>query len=67
VRRTERALIREYRALIEQMLVDLSPENYERAFKLANLPDMIRGYEDIKLRNIQRFWDEVEKLRGGTT
>jgi hypothetical protein len=30
--------------------------------KLAGLPDVIRGYEEIKLRNVQRFRDEVRAL-----
>ena len=59
VRRVERELIGEYRALIEKSLVGLSPESYERAVKLAGLPDLIRGYEDIKLRNVKHFRDEV--------
>ncbi|HYS15791.1 MAG TPA: indolepyruvate ferredoxin oxidoreductase family protein [Candidatus Binatia bacterium] len=62
VRRVERQLPGEYRALVEQGLVGLSPESYERAVKLAGLPDLIRGYEEIKLRNVQRFRDEVRAL-----
>ncbi|MBI2206190.1 MAG: indolepyruvate ferredoxin oxidoreductase family protein [Candidatus Rokubacteria bacterium] len=62
VRRVERALPGEYRALIDKALVDLSPDTYERAVRLANLPDLIRGYEDIKLRNIDRFREEVRAL-----
>jgi indolepyruvate ferredoxin oxidoreductase len=62
VRRVERQLPGEYRALVDKALVDLSPESYERAVKLASLPDVIRGYEDIKLRNVQRFRDEVRAL-----
>jgi indolepyruvate ferredoxin oxidoreductase len=62
VRRAERALIGEYRTLIEEALADLSPEGYERAVKLAGLPDLVRGYEEIKLRNIQRFREEVRAL-----
>ncbi|HSE93866.1 MAG TPA: indolepyruvate ferredoxin oxidoreductase family protein, partial [Methylomirabilota bacterium] len=62
VRRVERELIGEYRALVEKSLVALSPESYERAVKLAGLPDLIRGYEDIKLRNVKRFRDEVRAL-----
>ena len=30
--------------------------------KLANLPDVIRGYEDVKLGNVRRFRDEVRRL-----
>jgi indolepyruvate ferredoxin oxidoreductase len=62
VRRVERQLPGEYRALVEKALVGLSPESYERAVKLASLPDLIRGYEEIKLRNVQRFRDEVRAL-----
>ncbi|PYN63801.1 MAG: hypothetical protein DMD92_00050 [Candidatus Rokuibacteriota bacterium] len=62
VRRVERQLVSEYRALVEKALVGLSPESYERAAKLAGLPDVIRGYEEIKLRNVQRFRDEVRAL-----
>jgi indolepyruvate ferredoxin oxidoreductase len=62
VRRVERQLPGEYRALVDKALVGLSPESYERAVKLASLPDVIRGYEDIKLRNVQRFRDEVRAL-----
>jgi indolepyruvate ferredoxin oxidoreductase len=62
VRRIERQLPGEYRGLVEKSLVGLSPETYARAVKLAELPDLIRGYEDIKLRNVQRFRDEVRAL-----
>jgi indolepyruvate ferredoxin oxidoreductase len=62
VRRVERALVGEYRALVEKALVGLSPESHERAVRLANLPDVIRGYEEIKLRNVERFREEVRAL-----
>jgi len=62
VRRVERQLPGEYRGLVDKALVGLSPETYERAVKLASLPDVIRGYEDIKLENVQRFRDEVRAL-----
>jgi indolepyruvate ferredoxin oxidoreductase len=62
VRRVERQLPGEYRSLVEKALVGLSPESHERAVKLAGLPDLIRGYEEIKLRNVQRFRDEVRAL-----
>src|SRR5262249_18525746 len=59
VRRVERALAGEYRAMIGKSLADLRPETYERAVKLASLPDLIRGYEEVKLRNVERFREEV--------
>ena len=62
VRREERALIGEYRALMEKAMAGLSAETYARAVKLANLPDVIRGYEEVKLASLQRFRDEVRAL-----
>ncbi len=62
VRRVERALIGEYRLLVEKALTALDVEGYERAVKLARLPDLIRGYEDVKLRSVERFHDEVRTL-----
>jgi indolepyruvate ferredoxin oxidoreductase len=62
VRRVERALIGEYRGLIEQALSSLGPATYERAVRLAELPDMIRGYEQIKLRGVERFRAAAREL-----
>jgi indolepyruvate ferredoxin oxidoreductase len=62
VRRVERALPGEYRGMIDRALGDLSPAGYERAVSLARLPDLVRGYEDIKLRNVARFREEAHKL-----
>ena len=62
VRRVERELIGEYQALVDKALVGLSPETHARAVKLASLPDLIRGYEDVKLASVARFRDEVRAL-----
>jgi indolepyruvate ferredoxin oxidoreductase len=62
VRRVERALIGEYTALIDKALVRLDAASYDKAVKLAALPDLVRGYEDIKLANVRRFREEVRAL-----
>jgi indolepyruvate ferredoxin oxidoreductase len=62
VRRVERALPGEYRGLIDRALIGLTPATYERAVSVARLPDVVRGYEDIKLRNVERFREEARKL-----
>ena len=64
VRRTERQLIQEYRGLIEAELEDLSATSIGRAIEIARLPDLIRGYEQIKLDNVARFREEVSRLQG---
>ena len=62
VRRVERALVREYRELLDKALIGLDAASHARAVKLATLPDLIRGYEDIKLANVRRFHAEVRAL-----
>src|SRR3954447_20914685 len=57
VRRVERALIGEYRDLVHGAL-----DRPETARRLAELADVIRGYEDIKLRNVERFRAEAERV-----
>ncbi|MEM7801133.1 MAG: DUF6537 domain-containing protein, partial [Chloroflexota bacterium] len=55
VRREERLLIEEYKSMISSLLNDLNASNYSQAVEMANLPDMIRGYETIKLNNIATY------------
>lgn len=62
VRRTERALIGQYRQLIFDATEDLNAHNYARTVALAKLPDVIRGYDEVKLANVQRFWAAVRDL-----
>ena len=62
VRRVERELVVEYRRLVFAALEGLSADNYTRAVELAELPDMIRGYDEVKLGNVERFRDRVRAL-----
>jgi len=62
VRREERALVDEYRALVERALEMLGPDSHDAAVALADLPDMIRGYEEIKLGNITQFRRRAAEL-----
>jgi len=47
-RKTERALIGEYEALVAELLKGLSPANHALAVKLATIPDDIKGYGHVK-------------------
>jgi indolepyruvate ferredoxin oxidoreductase len=62
VRRTERRLVGEYRGLVRAAIDRLEIETHERVVELCELPDVIRGYEEIKLRSVERFRKRSEAL-----
>jgi indolepyruvate ferredoxin oxidoreductase len=62
VRRVERRLIGEYEDLVGHALVHLDPATHATVAEIAGLPDMIRGYERVKLGNVERFRAEAERL-----
>jgi indolepyruvate ferredoxin oxidoreductase len=51
-RRTERALIDEYRLCIDELLKTLSADNRALAVEIASIPDHIRGYGHVKARHL---------------
>ncbi|WP_395156492.1 indolepyruvate ferredoxin oxidoreductase family protein, partial [Ilumatobacter sp.] len=55
VRRVERELSDEYRTAVIRTLEQIHPENYAAAVALAELPDLVRGYENIKLASVERY------------
>ncbi|HSN33157.1 MAG TPA: indolepyruvate ferredoxin oxidoreductase family protein, partial [Ideonella sp.] len=61
-RRTERALISEYRASIEELLRTLDADNLARAVEIARIPEEIRGYGHVKARHLaaaRAKWDAL--------
>ncbi|MEY2421932.1 MAG: indolepyruvate ferredoxin oxidoreductase [Acidimicrobiaceae bacterium] len=55
IRRTERALVTQYRRAVETALSRLSPSTIEAATRMAQLPDLVRGYEHIKIANVEKY------------
>ncbi len=51
-RRTERALIGEYRACIEELLKGLNAGNLAQAAEIARIPEDIRGFGHVKARHL---------------
>ncbi|WP_433889194.1 indolepyruvate ferredoxin oxidoreductase family protein [Streptomyces sp. CA-111067] len=62
VRRTERALVGEYRELVGRSLERLGAGNVEQVAEIAGLPDMIRGYEHVKLGNVAGYRAAADRL-----
>ena len=68
VRRNERSLITWYVGLIVELSQMATAENYEDVVAIAEMPDAIRGFEQIKLNNaattLAEVDDRMRRLRG---
>ncbi len=53
-RKRERALIGEFEAVVEELLAGLTRENHGVAVQLAELPQQIRGFGHVKMRNLEQ-------------
>lgn len=62
IRRLERALPGEYRDLVDTALASLRPDTVGTVTAIAELPDLIRGYEEIKLRGVEAFRARAAEL-----
>jgi len=67
VRREERALLAEYRDVITRLAEGLTAGNHARAVEIAGLPDLVRGYEEIKLGNVRAYRARLAELLAGFT
>ena len=65
VRKVERELLAEYEAMIADLSRTLATDGYDRAVEIAALPDVVRGYEDIKLGNIELYKTRLRELGVG--
>ncbi|MSW19433.1 MAG: indolepyruvate ferredoxin oxidoreductase family protein [Actinobacteria bacterium] len=63
VRRVERGLINEYVSLIGQVSTRVNDGTVAAAVELAGLPELVRGYEQIKLRTVEHYRSELARLR----
>jgi indolepyruvate ferredoxin oxidoreductase len=62
IRRVERRLVDWYVDLILQTLPALRSDNIVSAIAIAELPDDIRGYEEIKMKNVAQVQERVAPL-----
>ena len=61
-RRTERALIGEYRQTVEELLQGLTADNIGSALEIARLPEDIRGYGHVKARHLAAVRPKWQRL-----
>jgi len=61
-RKTERKLIRDYEALLGEILSILNPQNHAVAVGLAAVPQKIRGFGHVKTRHLEAAKAEEAEL-----
>ena len=61
-RRMERHLIRDYEALIDEILASLTADKLATAVELARLPEKIRGYGHVKHANVVAVKQQSQAL-----
>ncbi len=66
-RKTERALITEYRASIDEVLASAGTHNWAAALDIARIPEQIKGFGHVKARNLatarERWQAALAQLR----
>jgi indolepyruvate ferredoxin oxidoreductase len=66
-RKMERALIAEYRGMIEALLRSLDAANHATAVELAALPEQIRGFGHVKEKAVAEFRARKAELLAATS
>jgi indolepyruvate ferredoxin oxidoreductase len=64
MRRLERELPAEYTAFVTEGLNEATAQTAATVRQLASLPDVVRGYEELKLRNVERYRADARALLG---
>ena len=59
LRRLERSLVPEYIAAVDRLVGSFTPGIAAEATAIAALPDVVRGYEQLKLERIEQYRTEL--------
>jgi indolepyruvate ferredoxin oxidoreductase len=65
IRKLERQLRDEYRAMVLRLAAGLTAESYETAAAAAEAAELVRGYEDVKLAGVARYRARLTELGVG--
>ena len=65
LRATERALITEYSDALASAMRGLTTGNAAAVAQLAGLPDVVRGYGNVKLANVVKFREQLARAMSG--
>jgi indolepyruvate ferredoxin oxidoreductase len=70
-RKTERRLIEDYRATVEELVKSLTADNHALAVEIASIPEKIRGFGPVKEKHLTAAKAEeaalLARFRAGET
>ncbi|MGH3643265.1 MAG: DUF6537 domain-containing protein, partial [Mycobacterium sp.] len=67
LRRVERSLMAHYETMVADLAANLTVESFDTAVAAASSADVVRGYEDVKLRNVATYIVRLNALGIDTT
>jgi indolepyruvate ferredoxin oxidoreductase len=62
MRRLERRLAAHYESTILELLSLLTADSYDRAIAVASAPDLVRGYEEVKMESVGSYVARLTQL-----
>jgi indolepyruvate ferredoxin oxidoreductase len=62
MRSVERQLVDDYKSAIGKSLEEMTNANVRVVEKIAKLPDAVRGYDEVKLKNVEIFRQRLGEL-----
>ncbi|MEV6432435.1 DUF6537 domain-containing protein [Nocardia sp. NPDC051463] len=62
VRKTERALVAEFIEVVLEAVSQVNNDNHVLVSAIVALPEEIRGYEEVKLRNVATYRKRLAEL-----
>ncbi|UTM39604.1 indolepyruvate ferredoxin oxidoreductase family protein [Rhodococcus pyridinivorans] len=63
MRRLERELVDQYIGVVDEIGAAICTDNHAVAVEIASAPDMVRGYEHVKLANVDEYHTRLASLR----
>ena len=62
VRQSDKEILNHYKTTLTGNLDKVSNGGYADLVKFSELPDLIRGYEEVRLATVDTYYEEANKL-----
>ena len=62
VRKTDKKILHHYKTILNNNINEISNGKYEDLLKFSELPDLVRGYEEVRLATVETYYKEANRL-----